>query len=447
MLQQLNRQVAANQPFAAPAARPTNSPAPIAAPLKRRHGLRFYLLASLTVTCLIGGSALAYAIHSSLNNKFSAASIVVSATKAIVEKTPPLAGQAQGRTNFLIYGMTEDGMRTDSIMLASYYYQQHKLVTLNIPRDLYVNDGYENCKFGEVYAYAKLREPKNPNYPNQFVANLVSKEYGIPVNYWVELNMQGEVDLVNSVGGINVDVPDSFTDYEYPTWDYSGYVRPAPHFNAGWQHMDGATALIYSRSRHSLDNNEGSDFARSKRQAIVLSSIMTKVKSQGILGNLAQLSQYLSIVNKDVTTDMSTDQMMTAAKLVKGLNPNTDHLIGNWSSGNGFLCDAQTTAGADIVLYGVTGDCETEAGGATTSSDSSDTPDTDSSSSPDYYSDSVESVYGNDSVYRQDAISYVQNLLQSVEPPPAPAPAAGSTSSTGSSASSTTTATPTTSSP
>jgi LCP family protein required for cell wall assembly len=416
-LQRLNQNVAATQPFAAPAAPPLSTapqaspagPTAIAAPLKRYRGLRFYLLAGLAATTLISGSALAYAITASLHDKLSAASLVVGAAKAAVVQDTPLAGQAQGRTNFLVYGMTKDGLRTDSIMLASYYYKQKKLVTLNIPRDLYVNDGYENAKFGEVYAYAKERQPHDNTYPDEFVASLVSKEYGIPINYWVELNMQGEVSLVDSIGGINIDVPDSFTDYEYPNWNYNGYVRPAPSFTAGEQHMDGNEALIYSRSRHSLDNNEGSDFARSKRQALVLSSIMTKVKAQGILGNLGQLSKYLSIVNQDVSTSMSTGEMITAAKLVKGINPQTDHLIANWNTGNGFLCDSVTKAGADIVLYGVTGNCTTEAGGGATSN---------------------LSVYGTDSTYRQQAITYVQNLLQAVSPPPVTP--ASSTATTGS---------------
>jgi LCP family protein required for cell wall assembly len=416
-LRRINNAVAAKQPFVQQYAQP--DPAPEAAPLQsphlrlRRPSKRFTIVASALGSLAIAGSALAFFVVTGLHSKFSTVSLVVSTAKATVAPPTPLAGQDQGRTNFLIYGMTLDGMRTDSIMLASYYYKQKKLVTLNIPRDLYVYDGYENAKFGEVYAYAKLRQPHDRQYPDQFVSNLVSQEYGVPINYWVELNMQGEVDMVNSIGGININVPDSFTDYEYPNWNYNGYVRPAPHFSAGEQHMDGATALIYSRSRHSLDNNEGSDFARSKRQGLVLQSVITKVKSLGVIGNIGQLSNYLKIVNQNVTTSMSTDEMVSAAKLITNLNPSSDHLIANWSTTNGFLCNAVTTQGADIILYGATGACNTQAGG------------TDES---DY------TVYNSNSTYRQQAISYVQNLLQSVETPPTPttsqAAASAATSST-----------------
>jgi LCP family protein required for cell wall assembly len=340
------------------------------------------MLASLLpVIFLVLGTSYFFKSHS--KGKLNAINIVASVAKASTGYVAPIAGQSDGRTNILVYGMTLDGLRTDSIMLVSYYWAQKKLVTLNIPRDLYVYDGYENAKFGEVYSYAKRREPKDPDYPPQSVANLVSKEYGIPINYWVSLNMQGEISLINTLGGVDINVPDSFTDYQYPTWNYSGYVRPAPSFVAGEQHMDGATALEYSRSRHSLDNGEGTDFARSKRQGIVLQAVMTKVKSMGLLGNLADISNYLNILGTNVDTNMSTDVMLSFAKTVKGIDPATDYTIGNWETSNGFLCGSTSSYGAYITLYGVTGACGTQVNA------------------------------GTDSKYRELAIYYVNNLLLS----------------------------------
>lgn len=362
----------------------------------KRRGRRTvlkYTLVGIAVVAVLPIIVLAALTPAHSQAKFSALSLAASAVKAAVEQPATLKGESTGRTNVLVYGMTKDGLRTDSIMLASYYYGQKKLVTLNIPRDLYVYDGYENCKMGEIYAYAKGREPKNPDYPPDYVASVISKEYGINIDYWVQFNMEGEVQLVNTLGGIDIDVPDSFTDYEYPTWDYTGYVRPAPHFNAGMQHMDGDTALIYSRSRHSLDNGEGSDFARSKRQALVLAAVMTKVKTLGIVGNLGDIEKYLTILGQNVDTNMSSDEMVAMAKLFKGVDPNTDYLKGNWSTTGGFLCSAVSSAGADIIRYGVPGDCTGEAGLTTP-----------------------------DNTYRDAAISYVQNLLTSVAPPPSPSP-------------------------
>ena len=349
-------------------------------PRRRRLFVTLGILTPLVAILAVGGWVF---WPRGTSHKLSALNIATSVIKSSVGATTKLKGQSDGRTNFLIYGMTKDGLRTDSIMLASYYWQQKKLVTLNIPRDLQINDGFETAKFGEMYAYAYMRDKKDTTYPSQFVADQVAKEYGINVDYWVKFNMQGEVDLVNTLGGVDINVPDAFTDYEYPTWNYTGYIRPAPSFQVGEQHMNGDTALIYSRSRHSLDNGEGSDFARSKRQMIVLSAVLTKVKSLGIVGNLGDISHYLTILGDNVDTNMSTDEMVAFAPVAKGLDPNADVVKGNWSTENGFLCSSTSSIGAYITLYGVIGNCTTSAG--TTS----------------------------DSKYRELAIYYVQHLIDS----------------------------------
>lgn len=297
-----------------------------------------------------------------IQEKLSLPELAVNGIKNAFVQSPSLQGQKDGRTNIVFYGMTKDGMRTDSIILASYYWQDGKLATINIPRDLYIYDGYEMAKMGEVYGNAKLREPKTTQPPEQFVANLLSKEYGIPIQYWVKFNMQGEVQLVDAIGGIDINVPDAFTDYEYPTWNYDGYIRPAPHFDVGFQHMNGDRALIYSRSRHSLNNNEGSDFARSRRQTIVLRAVMDKVKAQGLIVNIGQISHYLQILGNNVDTNMSTEEMLSFAKMLTHLDEQHDYTAGNWTTGNGFLCSSTSGVGAYIILYGIENSCHVIAG-------------------------------------------------------------------------------------
>lgn len=339
------------------AARPTAKPI---RPAKNWGRLIRRSLIGVVSLAVIGGLVF---VLTAGHGKFSLASLLGSAAETILGHGPAISGQATGRTNFLVYGMTEDGLRTDSIILVSYYWQQKKIVTLNVPRDLYVYDGYENDKMGEVYAYAKARQPKNPNYPDQYVAQVISKEYNVPINYWVQFNMQGEVDFVNALGGVDINVPNAFTDCQYPTWDYSGYVRPCPSFKAGEQHMNGATALIYSRSRHALQNGEGSDFARSKRQQLVIEAVMVKLKSMGIVGNITQISHYLNILGENLTTNMSTSEMVSFASELKNISPQTDYIKAGWQTGNGFLCDSSTTTGEYVTLYGLTPSCTLRSSG------------------------------------------------------------------------------------
>jgi len=79
------------------------------------------------------------------------------------------------------------------------------------------------------------------------------------------------ITMVDLIGGIDVDVPKEIYDSRYPTFDY-GYMEA--HFLPGMQHMDGATALIYSRTRHA-DN----DFERGKRQQQVLLAIFARLQN------------------------------------------------------------------------------------------------------------------------------------------------------------------------
>jgi LCP family protein required for cell wall assembly len=350
-------------------------------PMVRAKRRRLLIAGVIAAVVLAPVVAFAVIFKPVAQTKFAPAGLVLSAAKAALGDKTILKGQSTGRTNIVVYGMTKDGLRTDSIILVSYYWAQKKIVMLNIPRDLYVYDGYENDKMGEVYAYAKNREPHNPTYPDIFVQNLLSKEYGIPIDYYVQLNMEGEVQLVNAIGGVNINVPDTFTDCEYPTWNYSGYIRPCPHFNAGPQTMNGDTALIYSRSRHSLDNNEGTDFARSKRQQQLVQAILGKVKTMGILGNLVQLNNYMTILGNNVATNMSTDEIISFSDLAKGLNTSTDIVPANWAVGDGFLCSSTTSYGAYITEYGIPASCGVQAGGT------------------------------QDSTYREMAIYFVQNML------------------------------------
>jgi LCP family protein required for cell wall assembly len=391
---------------AARPAYPARRVVPIASPavaISGRRRPRFWrkafwskkrLIIAVSASTLIIASGLgAYFFFTAGHGKFSLKNLVTSAVKAELKATP-VKGQDRGRTNFLIYGMTIDGQRTDSIILASYYWKEKKLATVNIPRDLYVYDGYENVKIGEAYAYAKSRQPKDAAYPDTFVASVISKEYNQPIDYWAQFNMQGEVDFINAIGGVDINVPVAFTDYAYPKWDYSGYIWPAPRFSVGTQHMNGATALIYSRSRHSLDNDQGTDFARSNRQAQVIQAVGAKLKSMGVIGNITQISKYLNILGNNLTTNMSTDEMVSFAKTVSGISPSADFIHGNWATGNGFLCDSSTAASAYITLYGASASCTLGTSG-------------------------VGGGGYKDSNSRQLAVYYIQNLLTSAPLAPA----------------------------
>ncbi|MFN8460124.1 MAG: LCP family protein, partial [Anaerolineae bacterium] len=81
-------------------------------------------------------------------------------------------------------------------------------------------------------------------------------------------DFNGFVALVDALGGIEIDVPKAIVDENYPTFDYGVITITIP---AGPQHMDGAAALIYARTRHT-----DSDFGRGQRQQQVLRALLVK---------------------------------------------------------------------------------------------------------------------------------------------------------------------------
>jgi LCP family protein required for cell wall assembly len=139
---------------------------------------------------------------------------------------------------------------------------------------------------------------------------------GIPIDYFVGLDFTAFKQGVDAVGGIDIDVPVSFFDPQYPSCDADTCPYTEISFKAGEQHMSGATALEYARSRHG-DNGQGTDFARSQRQQQILTAIKAKVLSIGGIGDLPSL---LDALGGNVDTNMTLDDVEAIYNLVKGVN-------------------------------------------------------------------------------------------------------------------------------
>ncbi len=235
--------------------------------------------------------------------------------------TTPIAEAIRGQqsVNVLLLGYGGDGHSgaylTDSMVVVHLDFQTGKATLISIPRDLWVEvptggTSGSDWKINAAYELG-LDQSDYPNKLPQFTGAdgggnmakyVVSQVTGLPIDYFVAVDFTGFEDVINTLGGIDVDVANTFTDYDYPTSDATADGTACTgddqatdcrymvvHFDAGEQHMDGATALEYARSRHSLDNGEGSDFARSARQQKVLVAVEQKAESLGILPKIFSL--------------------------------------------------------------------------------------------------------------------------------------------------------------
>lgn len=183
-----------------------------------------------------------------------------------------LAGWQSGRLNVLILGLDrrpgETGpVRTDTIILATFDPQQPQVALLSIPRDLWVDiPGQGSNRLNTANYFGDLAQP---GYGPILAMQTVQHNLGPVVHGYIELDFAGFVTLVDALGGIEIDVPETIVDDRYPTPDYGVTTITIP---AGRQYMDGETALIYARTRHS-----DGDFGRSQRQQQLLRALATRV--------------------------------------------------------------------------------------------------------------------------------------------------------------------------
>ena len=168
---------------------------------------------------------------------------------------------------------------------------------ISVPRDIW-SDSLKD-KVNSAYHYG---EEKKKGGGLTLSKAIVSDVVGLPIQYALVLDFSGFEKVINLVDGVEVNVPKSFTDPDYPipgkendecNNDPEYRCRyEALHFDAGVQVMDGARALKYVRSRHA-EGDEGSDFARGKRQQEVILALKTKLMSKDIyLNQFAMLYGY-----------------------------------------------------------------------------------------------------------------------------------------------------------
>ncbi|HEY6378132.1 MAG TPA: LCP family protein, partial [Candidatus Dormibacteraeota bacterium] len=142
---------------------------------------------------------------------------------------------------------------------------------------------------------------------------------GIHIDYFVGIDFSAFKDAVDAVGGIDVKVQNTFTDHNYPRGECPpDCAVTTVHFDAGLQHMDGARALIFARSRESSDPLEGTNFARNKRQQLVLTAVKQRVLSVGGLRNLPDL---LNALGDHVIFNIPIDSALSLYDLVKDVDP------------------------------------------------------------------------------------------------------------------------------
>ena len=247
--------------------------------------------------------------------------------------------KTEDRVNVLFLGVgggKHDGpLLTDTIIYASIDPQLQKVSFVSIPRDLWVPD--LNAKINTAYAVGEGQK-KDGGLLLTKVA--IEKILNQPIDYVLRIDFNGFIKAIDEVGGIDVKVENSFEDLEYPIAgkeiDDCGFtgsefekratssatVEAFPcryeqiSFKKGIEHMDGTTALKFVRSRHAV-GIEGTDFARAKRQEIIIQAFKDKIFSLNTLLNPGKLMGLYDVFQNSIHTDIKQSEYYDFIKLAQ----------------------------------------------------------------------------------------------------------------------------------
>ena len=236
-----------------------------------------------------------------------------------------------GRVNILILGKGGAGHAggdlTDTMIFASVSLKDRSVNLISIPRDIWIPE--IRAKINSAYYWGK----EKPEFGGglTFAKKNVEIITGLPINYSLVLDFSSFKEIVDALGGVRIDVANSFTDSLYPiegreedTCDGDKDFKcryEVIHFEKGLNFMDGATALKYVRSRNG-DNNENSDIAREARQQRVISAIKSKMLSSGTLLNPFKLLKVWKVVRSSIETDMDFPSMLVLGKEMLAIDGN-----------------------------------------------------------------------------------------------------------------------------
>ena len=242
-------------------------------------------------------------------NLQEAVSTIGQVAQVIVTEQDVWPAPDNGRVTILLLGidardkLKEGASRTDVMTLVTIDPISKTAAMLSIPRDLYVPlPGYnEQQRINTAYFWGEVNQL--PGGGPGFAERTVTYNFGVPLQRYAVIDFEGFKEIVEAVGGVDIDVPQEIVDEEYPTPDYRTEVLKIP---AGRVHMDGELALKYVRTRHG-----DSDFGRLQRQQQVMLAIRDKAVS---IGSLNRVPEVLNAVSNSLQTDLTLPEILSLAR-------------------------------------------------------------------------------------------------------------------------------------
>lgn len=258
-------------------------------------------LAAIIGLFIVASGAYAWHVYSKVSNTLDTVHKPLERQKSDKRKEKVDIGD-QKPISILLMGVDQkenESARSDSLMLFTLNPKTESMKILSIPRDSYaeIMDKGTKDKINHAYAFGGI----------DMAVKTVENFLNVPVDHYIEVNMKGFQDVVDAVGGVDVNNDMEFT-YE------------KIHYAKGEIHLNGMEALHYSRMRK-LDSR--GDFGRQMRQRQVTQAV---IKNGANFSSLANYGDILSVIEKNVKTSLNQEQMFDIQKKYKDCIKNTEEI-------------------------------------------------------------------------------------------------------------------------
>jgi LCP family protein required for cell wall assembly len=246
--------------------------------------------------------------------------------------TPELVGMVLGgwqypvtqtnqRKNLLILGTDSLANRvgqpalTDTLIIASLNLENGQVSLLSLPRDLWLDSA--QAKINALYAFGKEQGLSKPeDHSARFISELTS----IPIHHTLVISLDQVAQVIDLLGGIEIEVKEGFVDEQFPRSDVDINVVRDPQllyetveFKPGRQTMNGDRALKYIRSRHS-SGNQGNDTARTQRQQAVIAALIQKVRTPDLWKNPKVAGELFTFYRYNFESSLPPQEVIATAR-------------------------------------------------------------------------------------------------------------------------------------
>lgn len=239
-------------------------------------------------------------------------------------------------------GQTGLTYRTDTMMLLSIDPVSNSIGVLSLPRDTYVViPGYASRQ--RINSAMVLGELEQSGYGPELMRDTVSRNFGIRVHDYMAVDFQAFIDVVDAVGGVEIETTYTINDPQYPgmNYDYDPFYLPA-----GTHFLNGYDTLRFARTRHG-----DSDIRRAERQQQVIYALRDRILDRDMVPTLLAQSPALWTSWQDnVHTGLSFEQIIQLGLYAKDV-PRDNITMGvvNYQ----YLQSWSTPEGASVLIPNV----------------------------------------------------------------------------------------------